>query len=190
MCTVYTHSVAGLGLAYLCARRPMRWPYWVLAALLPMVPDLDAFSLAPSNSLWGHRGFTHSLVFALWLGALAASLTFRYLRASFGWLTAVFFVVTASHGLLDALTRNGEAIPFFWPSAARYGSWGPMPLPDIALELPDPRNSRALQSEMLWVWLPTAVAVGVVMAYRLWKRRGASGRRSYRPPEVSPASPP
>jgi inner membrane protein len=149
----------------------MSWPYWVCAALLPVVPDLDAFSTAPSNSPWGHRGFTHSLLFSLWLGALAASLTFRRLRVNFGWLTAVFFVVTASHGLLDALTRGGEAIPFFWPSAVRHGSWGPMPLPDIALELPDPRRSRALRSEMLWVWLPTAVVVAVVAACRLTARR-------------------
>jgi inner membrane protein len=156
----------------------MRWPYWVLAALLPMVPDLDAFSLAPSNSPWGHRGLTHSLLFALWLGALAASLTFRYLRTSFAWLTAVFFAITASHGLLDALTRGGEAIPFFWPSTARYGSWGPMPLPDIALELPDPRRSRALRSEMLWVWLPTALVVGLVMVYRLHKRARLARRSS------------
>jgi inner membrane protein len=170
VCTVYTHAVAGLGLAYLAARRPMRWPFWVLAALLPMVPDLDVVSTYPSKSPWGHRGFTHSLVFALWLGALAASLTFRYLRTSFGWPTAVFFVVTASHGLLDALTRAGEAIPFFWPSTTRYGSWGPMPLPDIAFEWPDPRRSRALRSEMLWVWLPTAGVVALVMAYRRLKR--------------------
>jgi inner membrane protein len=110
------------------------------------------------------------LVFALWLGALAASLTYRYLRANFWFLTAVFFAATASHGLLDALTRGGAAIPFFWPSAARYGNWGPMPVPDIAMEWPDPRRSRAVRAELLWVWLPTAVVVGVVMAYRFWRR--------------------
>ncbi len=175
MCTVYTHAVAGLGLAYVCARRPLRWPYWVLAGVLPMVPDLDAFSSAPYGSVWGHRGITHSLLFALWLGALAASLTYRYLRSDFWFLSAVFFAVLASHGLLDALTRGGEKIPFFWPSPVRGGNWGPMPVPDIAMDLPDPRRSRAVRAELLWVWLPTTLVVGFVMLYRRRRSRAARG---------------
>jgi inner membrane protein len=164
----------------------MRWPYWVLAGLLPMVPDFDAFSTASYGSPWGHRGVTHSLVFALWLGALAASLTFRYLRTDFWFLTAVFFAAIASHGLLDALTRGGEKIPFFWPSAVRLGNWGPMPVPDIAMDLPNPWRSRAVRAELLWVWLPTALVVGAVMGYR-WSRSARRAAFTSPPPSAHPS---
>src|SRR5689334_10288860 len=143
MTTIYTHAVVGLGLARVATSRPMPWPYWTLATLLPVLPDFDSFSTAAYGSALGHRGITHSLPFALWVGAFAASLTFRRFRVSFWWLSGLFFLVIASHGLLDALTRGGEAIPFFWPMGERYGNWGPIPVSDLGLELPDPRRSRA-----------------------------------------------
>jgi len=121
----------------------------------------------------GHRGLTHSLLFALWVGLFAASLTFRRFRVSFWSLSALFFVIVASHGLLDAMTR-GVPIPFFWPLADRYGNWGVTPMPDLGFGLPDPRRSRALRAEMLLIWLPTAVLVGAVMVARyLYRSRKA-----------------
>jgi hypothetical protein len=80
-------------------------------------------------------------------------------------------VIVASHGLLDAITRGGEGIPFFWPLAGRYGNWGLIPLSDIAWELPDPRHSRAVRAELLWLWLPTAIAAGAVTVCRRLTRR-------------------
>jgi inner membrane protein len=177
MATTYTHAVVGLGLAQLYTPPRLRWLYWGLAAALAVFPDFDAFSSAAYGALLGHRGFTHSLVFALWLAALAASLTFRPLRANFWALTGVFFLAAASHGLLDALTRGGMPIPFFWPlTEQRYGDWGPVPVADLALEVPDPRRSRALRSELLWVWLPTGVFVASLALWRYVRRRPARGQ--------------
>ena len=119
MATLYTRAVVGLGLARLGAARPKPWPYWGLATLLPLVPDLDAFSTAAYGPLLGHRGLTHSLAFALVVSVLAASATFRYFRANWWSLTGTFFAIIASHGLLDAMTRGGGTIPFFWPLDGR-----------------------------------------------------------------------
>ena len=174
MATIYTHSVVGLGLARLYADRPMPWSYWLLAAALPIIPDLDVFSTASyGSSILGHRGITHTLAFALVVGAVAAGATFRHFKVRWWSLACLFFVIVASHGLLDALTRGGENIPFFWPFGGRYGNWGPIHVSDIAFEFPDPRYSRAVRDELLWVWLPTAVVVGMTMAYRRWKRGSA-----------------
>ncbi len=178
--TIYTHAVVGLGLAHLYASRRMSWLYWGLAAFLPVIPDLDAFSTASYSSALGHRGITHSLLFGLWLGCLAASFTFRRFGVRFWSLSALFFLIIASHGALDALTRGGERILFFWPSAQRYGNWGPVPVADISFEWPDPRTSRALQSELMWVWLPTAILAIAVTAYRYLRgvraaRKAAAG---------------
>lgn len=172
--TLYTHAIAGLSLGrtLIPGRRP--WLLWLLVALLPVTPDLDSFSTAPyGTSMWGHRGFTHSLGFALLMALLVAGVTCRYLRMRFWLLAGLFFVVLASHGLLDALTHGGADIPFFWPlSKARFGNWGPIPVPDIGFEFPDPRISRAVRGEVLAVWLPTGLLVGVVTLVRYLRRPG------------------
>jgi inner membrane protein len=172
MATTYTHGVVGFGIAYVYTPGRRRWLYWTLAALLAIFPDFDIFSSAAYGALMGHRGFTHSLVFALWLAFLTASLTFRQLSANLWVLTGIFFLATASHGLLDALTRGGMAIPFFWPlTDERYGNWGPIPVSDLGFEVPDPRRSRALRSELFWVWLPTGFFIGALAIGRWLRRR-------------------
>jgi len=170
MATLYTHAVVGLGLGRVLVARPMPWTYWGLAAVLPILPDLDVFSTAAYGTALGHRGITHSLAFALLVSVVAAGVTFRYLRASPWLLSSVFFAILASHGLLDALTKGGADIPLLWPLQVRYGNWGPLPVADLAFELPDPRHSRALRAELLWVWLPTVVLVGLVAACRCVRR--------------------
>jgi inner membrane protein len=165
--TSYTHAVVGLAIAPLYRPKRHAWLYWTLCAILPVIPDLDVFSGYPYGSLWRHRGFTHSLPFALWLAFLVASLTFRFLSANLGILTLVFFAVIGSHGILDALTRGGGNIPFFWPiSDLWFGNWGPIPVSDMAFELPDPTRSRALRGEMRWVWLPAAIWIVLIFAGR------------------------
>lgn len=172
MATIYTHAAVGLGLGVLFARRRLPWSFWGLAALLPVVPDFDVFFSPPYGSPWGHRGFTHSLLFALLVAAIAAGLIFRRCRVPFWDLLGFFFVATASHGLLDACTNGGYGIPFFWPFAShRFGPWGPIQVQDIGFELPDPRVSRSIRTELLYVWLPMMGVVGMVMAYRWrWKK--------------------
>src|SRR6516164_3500873 len=125
MATLYTHAVVGLGMGKILTIRRMSWFFWILVVLLPIVPDLDAFSPYAYGSIWGHRGFTHSLCFALGIGLVAAALTFRFLGVRFWMLFALFFLITASHGVLDALTDGGFGIPFFWPlDERRYGPCG------------------------------------------------------------------
>src|SRR5690242_17367474 len=84
MATIYTHSVAGLALAKLLTARRFPASFWALAGLLPVVPDFDTFALTPYGSIWGHRGFTHSLLFAAAVALPAAALTFRYYGMRFG----------------------------------------------------------------------------------------------------------
>jgi inner membrane protein len=150
----------------------MPWTSWGLVIVLPMIPDLDVLSTANYGSPLGHRGITHSLVFAAVLSIVAAGATFRRFRVGWWSLAALFFAIIASHGLLDALTKGGEGIPFFWPFGGRYGNWGPLPVSDIAFDLPDPRYSRAVSAELLWVWLPTLVVVGLMEVYRRLRRGG------------------
>jgi inner membrane protein len=103
---------------------------------------------------------------------LTAGVTFRYLHVRFWPLFGLFFLVTASHGVLDAFTNGGFGIPFLWPfTDHRWGPYGPINVSDIAFELPDPRTSRAVRTELLYVWLPLGVAVVLTEGYRWLRRR-------------------
>lgn len=144
----------------------MSWAFWGLAALLPVLPDLDVFLPGRYGTWFGHRGLTHSLLFAAILGVGFAAATYRRLQIRWWSLALLFFVILASHGLLDAMTRGGEDVPFFWPWGGRYGNWGPLPVSDIAFDLPDPRYSRAIRAELLWIWLPVGMAVLLATVYR------------------------
>jgi inner membrane protein len=167
MATLYTHAFVGIGLGALSSRRHRPWGFWILAAVLPSIPDLDVFSPYRYGTILGHRGFTHSLSFALAAALIAAALTFRRFRMNFWALLAIFFLITASHGFLDACTNGGEKIPFFWPlSQARFGRWGPIQVCDIGFEFPDPGTSRAIRTELLWVWLPMLVVLGIAGLFR------------------------
>jgi inner membrane protein len=177
MATIYTHAFAGAGIASLLTPRPKPLLYWSLAALLPVLPDFDTFWIAPYGSVFGHRGFTHSLLFALCAGLVTAAAGFRRFHMRFWAAFALFTLVTASHGVLDAFTNGGYGIPFLWPiSQQRWGPYGPIKVSDIALEFPDPRKSRALQTELLYVWLPLGTAVLGVQFYRWHRARGDAGK--------------
>jgi inner membrane protein len=175
--TPYTHAYFGLGFANVVTSRRMPAAFWVLAGLLPTVPDFDGFSFAPYGDIWGHRGWTHSLAFALGMGVIVALATFRYFKMKFWALAAFFFLITASHGFLDACTFGGFGIPFFWPlTDKRFGGWGPVPLP-IGFQWPNPWQDESVRSELLWVWLPMTALVVLVACCRWW-RWWTSGKQS------------
>lgn len=80
-----------------------------------ILPDLDVlaftFGIDYSHPL-GHRGFTHSILFALiWSGLL--SVIFGKTRKFIFML--VLFLSTLSHGILDAMTTGGKGVGFFIP---------------------------------------------------------------------------
>ena len=87
----------------------------LLAIISAILPDIDVlafkFGIDYGHPL-GHRGFTHSILFALiWSGLL--SMAFGKTR-KFLFMT-VLFLSTISHGLLDALTTGGMGVGFFIP---------------------------------------------------------------------------
>jgi inner membrane protein len=120
MAPVFSHAVAGLGIGA-CFYRP-RTPkrVWVIGALCSVIPDLDVVGFRYGvhyGNFWGHRGFTHSLVFAALLSSVVLLLGFRRPTPGLSGfpLWTYFFLVAASHGFLDALTDGGLGVAFFSP---------------------------------------------------------------------------
>ena len=95
-----------------------------------MAPDLDSlthhFFGVDANSIYGHRGLSHSFVVAVAVGAFVASFR-RMMRAEYLRAVVVIGAAVASHGLLDMMTDGGRAVAYWWPmSSARYfADWRP-----------------------------------------------------------------
>lgn len=171
MATVITHAVVGAGLTGICWGSRLPWWCWLLGMALAAAPDLDvlAFNLGISyRSPWGHRGWTHSLSLALVVGLVLALLTCQPLETSWLALWGFYFLAAASHGFLDAFNNGGLGVAFFWPFDSRryFFPWTPVEVSFIGL---GSLHSllRVLQSEMLWIWLPTGLLVGTAMVWRL-----------------------
>jgi inner membrane protein len=174
MPSVFTHAFAALALGktYTSTKVPAR--FWVLSALCAVLPDADVISFAygaQRGSMFGHRGITHSLFFALLLAVLVVCLAFREQKAfTKKWwaLTIYFFVVTSSHGVLDALTDGGSGVAFFAPfdSTRYFFPWQPIEVSPIGMRFFGERGGEVIISEFVWVWIPAIVMVAGVWLYR------------------------
>ena len=148
----------------------------VAGALGSVLPDLDVigfFAGVPYGSLFGHRGITHSLSFALLLAGCA--LTFaKPLQAGKGWAFAFVFLSTASHGVLDALTDGGLGVAFLSPFSNQrfFLPWRPIPVSPIGVgEILSPYGIRLFAAEIALVWLPCLLVALTARAVR-WLGRG------------------
>jgi inner membrane protein len=172
MASAFTHAffAAAMGKAYTSAQMPAR--FWLLAMLCAVVPDADVVAFAfgvPYGSMFGHRGLTHSLVFALLLGVLVVAVFFRDAKNK-ATLVIFFFLATASHGALDPLTNGGLGVAFLAPfSGARYFFPArPVEVSPIGVgAFFSEWGLAVIRSELLWVWLPATLVVAAVLLFRL-----------------------
>jgi inner membrane protein len=143
----------------------------IVACVRSAVPDLDSLGFmagVPYSSPLGHRGFTHSLIFAVLLALLAAAFA-RRLGASSWVVLVVVLISTASNGILDAMTTGGMGVAFFSPfSNTRYFlPWRVILVSPISVtRFLSERGIAIMKSELLWVWLPCAVVAFFGVAVR------------------------
>lgn len=140
-----------------------------LGIFCAILPDADVIAFAfhiPYESFWGHRGFTHSLVFALLLGVLITSIFYykKFLSISGIAFILYFTLCTASHGILDAMTTGGLGVAFFSPfDTNRYFfSWRPIQVSPIgASKFFSIWGIKVLLSEVIWIGIPCGIYIFV-----------------------------
>lgn len=176
MASVFSHTVVALAVGKLSIVRSMPSRFWWLSILCSILPDIDVLSFAFGinyGDVLGHRGLTHSLSFALVLAFLVVQVWFRDVPTwTLMWwvLIAHFFIVTASHGMLDAMTDGGLGIAFLAPfdNTRHFFPWRPVLVSPIGIA---PFFSRygfdVLVSELLWIWLPVGALVLVMKTIRI-----------------------
>jgi inner membrane protein len=171
MCSVITHPIVPIALAALLPHATTS-PGLVLAGTAcAVIPDLDVLGYQcgiPSGHMLGHRGVTHSIVFAVALGALLTSTFFRH--SSDPWMIFFYlFTSTLSHPFLDMLTNGGRGVALFAPfSNARYFfPWRPIEVSPLSVRrFFSARGAQIIRSELRWVWLPAAGVVLLGMMVR------------------------
>tara|TARA_R110002049_G_scaffold308754_1_gene513931 strand:+ start:74540 stop:75067 length:528 start_codon:yes stop_codon:yes gene_type:complete len=114
MASIFGHGIVGFTLSKVMDNQHLKWLVWA-AILSAILPDFDviAFKLGiPYEHPLGHRGFSHSILFAIiWGAALMFTLGRKHKMIWF----SVIFLSTVSHGILDAMTSGGKGVGFLIP---------------------------------------------------------------------------
>ncbi len=171
MPTIVTHAAVPLCLGLGLGQKIIP-PRLLLAGIaFAMLPDADVlafkFGVTYGNQ-FGHRGFTHSLLFAALMPTLALPLS-RWFKANPLKTWLFLFISLLSHSLLDSITTGGKGVGWLWPwSEARFfAPWQVIRVAPFALEkYLTPAGHAVIISELLWVWLPGAILTIAMITLR------------------------
>ena len=193
MPTIVTHGfvVAVLAKGLAAGRVPAR--FWFLSVLCAILPDVDVLGFPLGiryQDMLGHRGLSHSLVFAIFLSLLVTFLAFPRVRRK--WtrfrLFSCFFAITASHGVLDAMTDGGLGVAFFAPfdDTRYFFAFRPIKVSPIGLAFFSARGLDVAWSEFLWVCIPSSIIAGAILGLRKLRRLRASSAAEEGNPTLYP----
>lgn len=162
MASAFGHALVAITIGKSYSKKRTNWKFWFLGIFCSILPDADVISFKfgiPYEAFWGHRGFSHSLLFALIVGVLLTFIFYKkdfYSKKGVGYIL-FFFLCTASHGILDALTNGGLGVAFFSPfDTTRYFfSCRPIKVSPIGIErFFSERGKLVILSELVWIGIP------------------------------------
>lgn len=159
MPSVFTHPIPTIALAAGLGKNIIPPRLAAVTVIASILPDLDvagfAFGVRYAETL-GHRGLSHSLVFALAVASLAfLAAPLLHSRRVAAFLAVLFAIV--SHIALDAATTGGLGVAFLWPfeDSRYFFPWRPIAVsPFSPKAFMSARGLRVILSELRWVWLP------------------------------------
>jgi len=172
MPSAFAHALVGSSLASLLPEGKQRIAAIALLGALAAAPDLDVIAFRfgiPYEHALGHRGFSHSLFFALLCGLASLPLWRRFLRRRAGVAAALTFAAMASHGLLDTLTDAGFGVGLLLPfeSTRYFAPWRPIETSPLSVYafLNGP-GLGILANEIIWIGIPTACFLAAARSLR------------------------
>ncbi len=178
MTTVFTHALAGAAFSQAAPAGVTKGRLAACLGCAAVLPDLDVIMFAmkvPYAHPLGHRGFSHSIIFAMvlalvltWMAGYAADPK-RNIRTAL-----IFFAAIISHGILDALTDAGLGVGFFIPfTQERYFfPWRPVMTASLnPATFWSPETLEILLNEIAYVWMPLAAVSMVFHLIRQARKR-------------------
>lgn len=175
MASAFGHALVAVSLCKTLPNTLYSWKVVLVGVICTVIPDLDVLAFKfgiPYESFWGHRGFSHSLLFAVIFAAVcAAFFSFKnFFWKSFLALTLFFFTCTASHAVLDALTNGGLGVAFFspWDNSRYFFPWRSIAVSPIgAARFFSERGFEVIKSEAIWIGVPCLV---IYISISVWKK--------------------
>lgn len=172
MPTILTHTAVPLALGLGLGCKTISRPLLLAGVVASVIPDLDVLAFRLNihySDILGHRGFSHSILFALIIALAAMAMSQQLLTTR---ITAFIFVATSaiSHGLLDMFTNGGLGVALWWPWTDErfFAPWQVIEVSPLSLHrVFSERGLAVLQSEFIWVWVPAIFTMlGLFLARR------------------------
>jgi inner membrane protein len=178
MASIFGHAFVSFALGKSFSQKKQTSKLFLLAVICAIIPDADVIGFyfnISYGSFWGHRGFSHSFVFALFFSLLITFLFYRKQFTSKNGLILIlfFFACTASHTILDALTTGGKGVAFFSPfKDTRYlFSWRPIQVSPIGIaKFFGERGFKVIRSELLWIGIPGTVYLLIMRLIKKFRK--------------------
>ncbi|WP_046755731.1 metal-dependent hydrolase [Kordia jejudonensis] len=154
----------------------------ILLIFCAVIPDADVIMFSfgfPYEHPLGHRGFSHSILFAFLLSFVIRAIFYRnvkYFSKTGIALFFIFLIATLSHSFLDACTNGGRGVGFFIPfdNHRYFFSWRPILVSPLgAGNFFSKWGWRVVQNEAFYIALPTICILAfhyVVQKYILKRR--------------------
>ena len=176
MASAFGHAAAAFTASRFFPKFLMQKRVIFLGIASSIMPDIDVLAFKygiPYESLWGHRGITHSIFFAvLW----SIVLIFLFHNKSDSKdkinLFIFYFLATASHAILDALTTGGAGVAFFAPfdNERYFTPWRVIRVSPIsASRFFSEWGLKVLVSEAKYIGFPCLVLWGIAKAIKRTK---------------------
>ncbi|WP_299672370.1 metal-dependent hydrolase [uncultured Polaribacter sp.] len=171
MASIFGHALVSIALGKSFSKKEQTWKFFTLAIICAIIPDADVigfnFNISYA-SFWGHRGFSHSFLFAFILGVLVTFLFYRKLFLTKRGIILIlfFFLCTASHSILDAMTTGGRGVAFFSPfNDTRYFfPWRPIKVSPIGImRFFSERGIKVISSELIWIGIPSIIYIIIIL---------------------------
>ena len=134
----------------------------LLGIFCSILPDADVIGFGfgiPYESMWGHRGITHSIFFAAILAFVLAYFLSKSKR-QFLAIASFLFLATVSHSVLDALTTGGKGVAFFAPfdNTRYFLPWRLIQVSPIGMKkFFSSWGLKVIQSEFIWIGIPLII---------------------------------
>jgi inner membrane protein len=163
MCSIITHQAIPIAVSFFLPRASVSPKLILIGVICSIIPDLDVVGFhfgVRYGDMLGHRGFSHSIIFA---GSGAALLTITLFRGGEvgRWVIFLFFFAsTLSHGLVDMLTNGGLGVALLAPfdNGRYFFPYRPIEVSPLGIaNFFSRRGLEVMTSELKWVWFPSVI---------------------------------
>ncbi|WP_430412606.1 metal-dependent hydrolase [Kordia sp.] len=170
MASIFGHALAAYTIGKVSTIKLNPVKLSLLLICCAIIPDADVIMFSfgyPYEHPLGHRGFSHSILFAFLLAFVVRAIFYRkvkYFSKTGIMLFFIFLIATLSHSFLDACTNGGRGVGFFIPfeNTRYFFSWRPILVSPLgAGNFFSKWGWQVVQNELFYIGIP-AVSLLIV----------------------------